>query len=145
MDATAVNHPLRLTYITDPTIGQISAYLESPDTHVQGMSTIAKRMETIVVNISVTVRSEKTATELQDILSQYIQAVASTAPVSKDSIIKYLYEQQAVSMVDVASFTLTATYLQDDGATITYTDSASIFGADTAAYLPGTIVVLKVN
>lgn len=145
LDSTAVNHPLRLTYITDPTIGQISAYLESPDTHVQGMSTIAKRMETIVVNISVTVRSEKTATELQDILSQYIQAVASTAPVSKDSIIKYLYEQQAVSMVDVASFTLTATYLQDDGATITYTDSASIFGADTAAYLAGTIVVLKVN
>lgn len=145
LDSSAIGFPMLLTYSTDPTISQIDSYLVNEDTKNQCTSILAKRMESIVVSIAVTVRSDRTTADLQDLLSQYIIGITSRQPVSKDGIIKYLYDQQVVSSVDIRSFVLSGVYYREDGVTVAYGDSASIYGAETATYLAGAITVNKVN
>ena len=144
-DANAVFQPVRVAYIADPSIESVNEYLNDPDTRVLNANQLAKRMETISVSISVSVRSERTAAQLSALVAQYINTLRSTERLSKDSLIRYLYQADAVSFVDVDSLVINATYYKLDGGVETFTDASEVFGADTACYLSNVVSVTKLT
>lgn len=137
--------PIRITYVTDPSIETIDNYLNADDNRVLGSFTMAKRMETISVDIAVEVRSEKSEGELRNAVATYINTLSSTERVSKDGLIKHLYELRIVTFVNTDSMVLNGTYYQLTGEETVYTNVSDIFGADTAAYLANVVSVTKLT
>lgn len=144
-DVDAVFQPVRVAYIADPSIESVNEYLNDPDTRVLNANQLAKRMETISVSISVSVRSDRTAAQLSALVAQYINTLRSTERLSKDSLIRYLYQNGAVSFIDVDSLIINATYYKLDGGVETFTDASEVFGADTACYLSNVVSVTKLT
>lgn len=140
-----VFQPIRITYLSDPTIENIDNYLNDPDNRVVNGNPLAKRMETISISVSVEVRSEQSVGALQSLVASYINNLDSTQRMSKDGLIKFLYEQSAVSFIDTDSMVLSGTFYKHTGEEIAYSDVSEIFGSDTAAYLSNVIVVTKVS
>lgn len=140
-----VFQPVRVTYIADQTIESIDSYLHDPDTEVLSANQKAKRMETISIDVAITVRSTATEADLENAIASYINNLDSTERMSKDGLIKYLYEQQVVTSIDTDLLRLDGTYLTYTGTVNTFTDVAEIFGADTACYLANDIAITKVT
>lgn len=137
--------PIRVTYVTDPSIATIDAYLKNDETRVLGNFSMAKRMETISVDVAVEVRSEKSEAELRNAVATYINTLSSSQRLSKDGVIKHLYERQLVTFVNTDSLVLNGTYYQMTGEDIDYDNVSDIFGADTAAYLANVVSVTKLT
>jgi hypothetical protein len=134
--------PVRISYVADETVERINQYVNAFDTRVINMNSLAKRMETISVDVELEVRSEKSQADLRNTIASFINNLDSTARLTKDGLIKHLYEQDAVSFIDTDSISLSAVYLRYDGDLIEYEDQSEIFGADTACYLSNNITVL---
>ena len=141
----ALLQPIRVTYLADLSVSAINAYLNADDTRVLNANQLAKRMETISVDLAVSVRSELTEAQVSDALSTFINTTHSVERLSKDKLIKYLYDHNVVSYIEVASITLSGTYYPLDGVNVDYTDVDELFGADTACYLARSITVTKLT
>lgn len=139
----AVFQPIRVTYLADSSIEAINNYLNNPDTRVINSNQMAKRMETIAVSVSIQVRSTKSTTELTRMISNYIASLKSTDRLGKDGIIRFLYQENAVTYVDTGNLILSASYYRFDGTVQQFVNASSVFGSDSAAYLPTVITVLK--
>lgn len=137
--------PLRVTYLADPSIENIDNYLKDPDTRVINANPLAKRMETISASVEIEVRSEKSVAELQNLIASYVNNLDSTQRLSKDGIIKFLYQEDAVSFIDTDSLVLNATYFKFTGELVEFDDVSEVFGSDTAAYLSNAITVTKIT
>jgi hypothetical protein len=142
-DASVAGKPIRLRYVTDPVIGQVQSYLQQDDIAVLNANNLAKRMETIVVSVGLTVTSDFTEAEISTQLASYINTLASTTALGVDLIIKFLYDNQLVYAVDARSIRLSATYFSADGSVTRYDNVSSVFGSDTACYVVDTIAVVK--
>ncbi len=141
-DPTAVYQPLRVTYTADPSIEAVDNFLNDFNTRVENANQMAKRMETLLINVSLTVRSTSSAAALSSQLAQYINTRPSTQTMSKDGMIQFLYQNNLVTGVRTDLFVLTGTYYQLDGTEVVFADTAEIFGADTACYVAGTVNVV---
>lgn len=139
----AVLQPVRVSYISDLSVEAIDKYLNADDTRVLNANQVAKRMETISVDISIRVRSEETEAIVGEKVSAFINTNKSTEPLSKDKLIRFLYQENVVSYIEVATIILSATYYQLDGTNIVYSDADTIFGSDTACYLARSVTVAK--
>lgn len=141
-DPDAYQKPVRLTYVADSSIEGINNFLTSDDVRVLDANQLVKRMETIAVDLTVTVRSTLTSQELVTAIAGYINALPSTTKVSKDGVIQYLYANGSVTGVDTSSFVLAGTYYPaENGVPVVYTNVSEVFGAPTACYLAGNISV----
>lgn len=143
-DAEAKFQPIRVTYIADSAIKGIDAYLNNSDTKVQGQNTMAKRMETMLINFSIRVRSEKTSSSIAVAVASYINSLRSNRSLTKAEIIQYLYNQSLITYVELDNVTMDAIYYQADGTITTYTDVNEVFGSDVSCYLSGAINITKV-
>lgn len=141
-DAEAVYQPLRITYSADSSIQAVDDFLNDFNTRVENANHMAKRMETILIDLTITVRSTQTASSLSTQIARFINTRPSTQAVSKDAVIQYLYQNELVTGVDTSTFVLNGTYYQLDGTETDYADAATIFGADTACYVAGAITVV---
>lgn len=139
----AAGKPIRVNYTADLSIGPVNAYLKEPDTRVMNANQLAKRMETISVDLSISVRSESTEAELAQQVALFINTARSSEPLSKDRLIKYLYQQNLISYIDVSAIVMSGEYWQQDGTLTDYTDVNELFGSETSCYLSGTILVTK--
>lgn len=144
-DPEAVFQPLRVTYLADPIIRRIDEYVTDPDTRIVNSNYMAKRMETISVRVEITVRSDLTVGNLVSLISDYISNLRSTERLGKDGIIKFLYQRNAVSFIDTDQTTLSARYFKFDGGIQVFNNVSEVFGADTAAYMPSSIIVNKLS
>lgn len=138
----AASQPLRISYLADLSIGAIDAYLQQPDTVVVNANQLAKRMETISIDLSVQVRTQLDVTDLAQKIAAFINTSVSTIPLSKDKLIQYLYKNNFISYIDVGTIVMSGDYYQADG-TITHFDTSvnQIFGSETACYLSRVINV----
>jgi len=144
-DASAILQPVRVTYLADGAIETVNSFLNDADTRVVNANYLAKRMETIAVDLSLRVRSTRAVGELTTLLAGYINTLPAATRLSKDGIIKYLYEQQAVTFVDTDTMRLDGTYYQLDGVNIVNSDVSDIFGSATACYLSSGLAVTKMG
>lgn len=144
-DADADFQPIRISYIADSSIKDINAYLNNPDTRVLGQSVMAKRMETITVDISMRVRSERSSTSIAVAVSSYINALRSSRRLTKAEIIKYLFQENLISYVELDTVRMAATYLPIDDSPSVASDVNEIFGSDVACYLSGRINITKIT
>jgi hypothetical protein len=142
-DPDILFQPVRVTYVADASIASVDAYLNSDDTRVLGMSTRAKRTETVSVNLRVTVRSEKTESTLQNAVIAWINTLRSTERLTKDGLVRHLYANNLVTSVDTDSIRIDAEYHPLDGNVVTYTDVNEVFGSETAGYLSNIVTVVK--
>jgi hypothetical protein len=143
--SVALLQPLRVNYLSDLSIDAINNYLNADDTRVVNANQMAKRMETISVDISVSVRSELSEAALMQWIAVYVNSAVSTVPLSKDKIIQYLYSNNVVEYIDVGTFVMNGEYNQLDGTVSTFSNVNEIFGADTATYLARTITVTRLT
>jgi hypothetical protein len=143
-DAEAKFQPVRITYIADSAIKSINSYLNNGDTKVQGQNTMAKRMETMLINFSIRVRSEKTSSSIAVAVASYINSLRSNRSLTKAEIIQYLYNQSLITYVELDNVTMDAIYYQADGTVSNFTDINEVFGSDIACYLSGAINITKV-
>lgn len=144
-DPDALFQPIRITYIADASIASINTYLNDPDTRVLGQNVMAKRMETLTVNISMRVRSERTSSSIAVAIASYINSLRSSRTLTKTEIIKYLFDESLISYVELDTMTMGTIYLPCDGAPQTNNDVSEIFGSDVACYLAGQINVTKIT
>lgn len=142
-DETAILQPVRVTYLCDPSIEAVNAFLNDPETRVANANQMAKRMETVSVNLTFSARTELSTDDVSLAVARWINTRPSTQRISKDALVQMLYDQKLVTSVDVTTIRLDAEYLAVDGTTV-LTDVAEVFGADTACYVAGTILVNKV-
>jgi hypothetical protein len=145
LDADAVHEPIRINYVADSSIKDIDAYLNNPDTRVLGQNVLAKRMETISVDINVSVRSEQPSSSIAVAVSSYINSLRSTRRLTKVEIVKYLLDQNMISYVDLESMVMNIRYHEADGTTTLASDVSEYFGSDVACYLAGNITILKLT
>jgi hypothetical protein len=143
-NAEAKFQPIRVTYVADSSIKGINEYLNNSDTKVQGQNTMAKRMETMLINFSIRVRSEKTSTSIAVAVASYINSLRSNRSLTKAEIIQYLYNQSLITYVELDNVTMDAVYYQADGTVTYYTDINEVFGSDVSCYLSGAINITKV-
>jgi hypothetical protein len=143
-DAEAKFQPVRITYIADSAIKSINSYLNNGDTKVQGQNTMAKRMETMLINFSIRVRSEKTSSSIAVAVASYINSLRSNRSLTKAEIIQYLYNQSLITYVELDNVTMDAIYYQADGTVSNFTNVNEVFGSDIACYLSGAINITKV-
>jgi len=141
----ALLQPIRVNYLADLSIGAVNQYLNADDTRVLNANQVAKRMETVSVDVSMKVRSELSEAALIEKVAYFINTSASTEPLTKDKLIKYLYQQNAISYIEVASLQMSGDYYQCDGTITPYADGTEIFGADTACYLARDIGVTRLT
>lgn len=139
----ALLQPIQVDYTSDLSIDAANQYLNAEDVRVLNSNQLAKRMETVSIDISILVRSELSEAALIEKVSLFVNTSKSTEPLSKDKLIRYLYQNNAVSYIDVSSLKLSGQYDQCDGEVITYSDVNEIFGADTACYLARSISVAR--
>lgn len=144
-DAQAEGQPCRVTYLSDGVIYSVNQFVNAPDTRVVNGNALVKRMETVSVDLDVTVQSTLAAADITTILSAFINTLGSSQKLSKDLIIRHLYEQGAVSFVDTATMRLSGAYYAYDGTVYTSSDVAELFGSSTACYLSSRIVVSKLS
>jgi hypothetical protein len=142
-DAQAEGQPCRVTYLSDGVIYSVNQFINASDTRVVNGNALVKRMETVSVDLDVTVRSTLAAADITTVLSSFINTLGSSQKLSKDIIIRHLYEQGAVSFVDTATLKLSGTYYAFDGVVTSSQDVAELFGSATACYLSGRVVVSK--
>ena len=143
LDETAVYQPVRVSYAADPSIITVNAFLNDPDNSVVNANHLAKRMETMDVDVAVAVRSERTSAELSTLLAQFINSRRSTQTLGKDSIIRFLYDENLVTSVDTSALILSGQYTPCDGPVQTFTTVDALFGADTACYVARNINVTR--
>ncbi len=141
----ALLQPVKVRYLSDLSIEAINQYVNNDDTRVLNSNQLVKRQETIAVDLSVKVRSEEKEATVGSKLASFVNTLRSVDLLSKDKIIKYLYQNNVVSYIEVASLKLSGTYYQQDGVNIDYDDVDNLFGADTACYLARTITVTKLT
>jgi hypothetical protein len=139
----ALLQPIQISYLSDLSIDAANQYLNAEDVRVLNANQLAKRMETVSIDISLLVRSELSEAALIERVSLFVNTSKSTEPLSKDKLIKYLYQNNAVSYIDVSALKLSGQYDQCDGTVTTYDDVNEIFGADTACYLARDISVAR--
>lgn len=135
--------PIRIVYLTDPSVKAVDDYLVDPDTRILAASLMAKRMEVVSVNVSASVRTETTATAVANAISTYINTLRSTEPLTKVGIMKYLFDQGVVSYLDLDAFTMDVTYFPCEHASgpLVSPNVSEFFGAPTASYLAGNVSV----
>jgi hypothetical protein len=143
-DAAAKFQPIKITYTADAGIRGINDYLNNPDTRVLGQNVMAKRMETIAVDLSMRVLSEKVVGSIAVAASSYINSLRSTSRLTLVEIIKYLFDQQLISYVDLATARMDVTYYGADGVVAVAPNVSEYFGSDTACYLSGNINFTKI-
>jgi len=143
-DPTVAFKPLRITYVSDPTIGQVDAYVNEDDTRVLNANQLAKRMETIAVSIQVSVRSSLASNEIGSLLANFVNTRRSTLQLSKADIIKALYDNREISYVEIQSMRLDATYFALNGLITNYNDVSEVFGSETACYIAENMFVTKI-
>jgi hypothetical protein len=139
-DTDAIRRPIRVRYVADTSIATIDSFVNTPDNRVVNASQVVKRMESLVVNVSMKVRTTLSAEEISLNVASFINQRPSTQPLSKDAIIAHLYSTNAVSQIETETFTLTAIYYGADGSTVNLT-SDSVYGSETACYLSGDVLV----
>jgi len=142
-DETAVFQPIRVTYTTDPTIGTVNDYVLAQDTKVLAQAQLVKRMETITVDVQISVRTTLTAPQVAAIIASFINSKRSTSALTKPDIIKALFANTQISYIDIASFVMNAVYYPYTGVVTPFTDVDEVFGAVTAGYLANNISVTK--
>jgi hypothetical protein len=140
-DSSAILQPVLITYMADLSIDAINQFLNAPDNRVINANQLAKRMETILVDLSCNVRSTNTVNVLQQAISLFINTAPSYAPLSIDKIIQYLYAQNLITYLDVSTVQMNGTYLVCDGTTKTFSNVTELFGASTACYVSRNINV----
>jgi hypothetical protein len=143
-DATVVYKPLRLTYVSDPTIGQVNAFINDEDTRILNSNQLAKRMETIAVSIQVGVRTSLASNEVGSLLANFVNTRRSTLQLSKADIIKALYDNREISYIDIQTLRLDGVFYDFYGNTTNYRDVSEVFGSDTSCYLAENIFVTKI-
>lgn len=139
--ADAVGQPIKVIYLSDASIAQVNAYLQEPDTRIVNGNQLAKRMETVAIDITVSVRSQLNETDLGQKIATFVNTLDSTIPLSKDKLIQYLYQNNYVSYIDVGSIVLASDYYQANGTVSHAEDVDQTFGAETACYLARTVTV----
>ena len=142
---TALFQPVRISYVADSSIRDINTYLNNPDTRVLGQSTMAKRMETITVDMSLTVRSEKSSSSISVAVASYINSLRSTRRLTKVEVVKFLFDQALISYVELDTIVMNITYLPSDGPPIVVPNVSEYFGSDISCYLSGVITILKIT
>jgi hypothetical protein len=140
-DGTVVGQPVQIQFLADSSIAAVNEYLSSPDTMIVNANQLAKRMETVSVDVTVNVRSTNTAAQVATAIATYINSVLSTQTLSVDQIIKYLYTQGIVSFVDLSTMEMDVTYYQFNGTVVVQDAVTAFYGAPTACYLAGNINV----
>jgi hypothetical protein len=143
LDTDADYLPFRVTYLTDPTIESVHAYITDDQRRLLAADVVAKRMETFSVDLTLTVASGNSVQTLSAMLASYINTLASTVRLTIDGIVKSLYEQQAETSIDMDSVILGGTYYKQDGTEEIFTNATELFGGSTAAYLARTVSVTK--
>lgn len=142
-DPDAVFKPLRVVYVTDPTVEQVDAYLNEDDTRVINANQLAKRMETISISAQVSVRTTLTSPEVATILATFINNKRSVSKLTKADLIKELYDNKEIGFIDLSTFRIDGTYYAFDGQVIQHPDVDEVFGSETACYLADNISVTK--
>lgn len=138
--------PIRVTYLCDATIEAMDNFVNNDDIRVLNCNQVVKRMETIAVDLQVQVKSTMSQSELVQLLAAYINTLPSTARISKDGIIQFLYAQGAVTYINMASLRLDGYYYPaENGVPVQYINVNEVFGAATAAYIAGSISVTLVS
>jgi hypothetical protein len=143
--ADALLQPIKVRYLSDLSIEAINDYVNSDDTRVLNANQLVKRMETISVDLSIKVRSEETEASVGSKVATFINTLQSVDLLSKDKLIKYLYQNNVISYIEVASIKLSGTYYPQDGDNQEFTNTDTLFGSDTACYLARTITVSKLT
>jgi hypothetical protein len=143
-DITAIYQPIRITYVCDPSIGTVDSFINDPERRIVNSNYLVKRMETINVDLSVSVRSTLTADEINRRIAQFINTLPSTRRLSKDLLIQHLYSETLVSGIELTTFVLSGRYDRVDGEPILSVDVPELFGAETACYVAGIINVTVV-
>ena len=101
-------------------------------------------LETMLINFSIRVRSEKTSSSIAVAVASYINSLRSNRSLTKAEIIQYLYNQSLITYVELDNVTMDAIYYQADGTVSNFTDINEVFGSDIACYLSGAINITKV-
>lgn len=139
LSLTGARQPIRVTYLADDSLESIHNYLNNEDTKVLGADQMAKRMETISVDVTVTVRTSKTTGDVANIIASYINTLPSTQRLTKSGLMKALFDSDIVAAC--SALVLSATYYKFNGDRVVYTDVDEVFGATTACYLAGTLSI----
>lgn len=138
--------PIRVTYLCDATIEAMDNFVNNDDVRVLNCNQVVKRMETIAVDLQVQVKSTRSQSELIQLLASYINTLPSTARISKDGIVQFLYSQRAVTYINMSFMRLDGFYYpSENGVPVEYLNVDEVFGAATAAYIAGLISVTLVT
>ena len=138
--------PIRVTYLCDATIEAMDNFVNNDDVRVLNCNQVVKRMETIAVDVQIQVKSTSSQSDLVQLLASYINTLPSTARVSKDGIIQFLYSQGVVTYINMSSLRIDGYYYPaENGVPVLYTNVDEVFGAATAAYIAGNISVTLVS
>jgi hypothetical protein len=133
--------PFRITYLTDPTVSRAQEYLDDPSRRVVTTNYAAKRQATLSVRVQIDVVTQRSEADVRNAIALYISTLPSDTAVTKDRLIKAVYDAGVADTIDTETLVLEGTLYNYDGQIIEFANGASIYGNDVSCYVPDTIIV----